>query len=122
MPENHAVFEDRRATISRYDGRLNISLGYLGSILAILVALVSLTGAAYAAARTGVKAAVREEINRQVEAPTSPINRQMRATIAAHEEDICEPRWKEVQDRMTVIEIGTARVETKIDILIERAE
>jgi len=112
--------EDRRATVSRYDGHYNFSLSAAATWLSLLVALCVLTGSVYAAARLGVEAAVRAEIQQQVERPSSPISRHIESVIHKHEMEICEPRWNEIRTRLRIIETEQAAISTKIDILIEQ--
>lgn len=91
-------------------------------LLGCAVAIASISTIVYASARAGVQAAVREEIEHQVAAPGSPLNRQIRAQIHEHEADVCEPRWREMRDRMRVIAERQVAAETKLDILLERTE
>ena len=114
--------ENRRATVSTWDGSFNLSFKRASAIVTLVGTVLGICVLVYGSARAGVASAVRHELNHQIEAPMSPLNRQIEATIKAHEEEICEPRWKEVQDRLTDLEIGGARVETKIDMLLERTE
>jgi hypothetical protein len=111
--------EDRRATVSRYDGHYNFSLSTAATWISLVVALCVLTGSVYAAARIGVAAAVRAEINAQVESPRSAITRHIESVIHQHEVDICEPRWNEIQNRLRMIETKQAAISVKLDILIE---
>jgi hypothetical protein len=118
--EDHMPPEDRRATVSRYDGRFNFSLSTFSTWVSAIVTLCVLTGSVYAAARIGVAAAVRSEIQQQVERPTSPISRHIETVIHKHELEICEPRWNEIRTRLRVIESEQAAISTKLDILIEQ--
>lgn len=91
------------------------------AVLGCMAAIATVSVVVYGSARAGVEAAVREEISAQIENGASPLNRQINATINQHEADICEPRWREVQDHLHMLNIAQATVDTKIDILLERS-
>ena len=88
----------------------------------VLAALLTIGATVFFAARAGVESAVRMQLEGQIANAHSPLNRQIKAVIEQHETDICEPRWKEVQLRLGNIDVGVARVETNVNLLLERSK
>lgn len=88
--------------------------------VAFVAALLAIGTTVYGAARVGVRSAVQHEIEHQIQQANSPLNRQVVAIIEKHETDICEPRWRAVQDSLTDVNTKLGNVDGKLTVLLQR--